>query len=395
MHDFTPSLPSLPCCAGAGKFSRRGFLGALAALPVALPMPLRAQEGGPFKLLQSTALTGPLADLGQALHQGAKVYFSALNARGGVNGRPIELEAVDDGYEAPRALANAKAFIADSGCFAIFNCLGTPMVEAMLPSVMASGIPFFAPFTGAGSARPKNARNVFNIRASYADETETLVQHLATIGIKRIAVVHQNNAFGKDVAAVARQVIEAKKLTETAVATVENNSSDAAAAAAKIAASQPEAVVMGLAGQPTVEFVKAIRQQRKALPLYALSVMGSAATLKAMGADATGITVSQVMPLPVNSGLALTREFQQAWKAAGATLEPSHLALEGYVNAKVFAEGLRRAGRNPSRASFIDSLWGMKRFDLGGFEVSFSDSSRGASRFVELNMVSRDGRLIR
>ena len=131
------------------------------------------------------------------------------------------------------------------------------------------------------------------------------------------------------------------------------------------------------------------------MPLYALSVMGAAATLKAMGADATGITVSQVMPLPTNNVLPLVREFQLAWKAADMTQEPSHLALEGYVNAKVFAEALRRAGRNPTQAGFIDSVWGMKNYDLGRFEVSFTDSSKNASRLVELNLVARDGRFIR
>lgn len=392
---FTPSRHSATGNTAAGALSRRGVLGALAALPIAFHSPLRADDAGALKIAQSTSLTGPLADLGRALNLGAKVYFSALNAKGGINGRPIELNAADDGYDVQRALANVKGFIADPSCFAIFNCLGTPMVEAMLPQVLESGVPFFAPFTGALSARPKNARNVFNIRASYADETEHLVQHLATVGIKRIAIVHQNNAFGKDVASAARQFMARQKLSETALATVENNSSDAAAAAAKIAASRPEAVIMGLAGKPTVDFVKAIRQQRRGLPLYALSVMGSAATLKAMGNDATGITVSQVMPLPANHGVALVREFQQAWKTAGVTLEPSHQALEGYVNARVFAEALRRAGRNPTRSSFIDSAWSLRRYDLGGFEVGFTDSARSASRFVELTMVSRQGRFIR
>ncbi|CAM3771125.1 ABC transporter substrate-binding protein [Polaromonas hydrogenivorans] len=395
MTHCTPSLPDVSGHATPGTLSRRGVLGALAALPLAIHAPLRAQDTGPLKICQSTALTGPLADLGGPLHQGAKTYFSALNAKGGVNGRLIELTVADDGYEVARSLANVKGFIEDRNCFAIFNCFGTPMVEAMLPQVIESGIPFFAPLTGALLAHPKNVRSVFNIRASYADETEHLVQHLATIGIKRIAIVYQNNAFGQDVANAAKQFIAIHKLTETATATVENNSSDAAAAATKIAASLPEAVIMGLAGKPTVEFVKAIRQQRKGLQLYALSVMGAAATLKAMGADATGITVSQVMPLPANNGLPLAREFQQAWKAGGATLEASHLAFEGYVNAKVFAEALRRAGRNPTRSGFIDSTWAMKRYDLGGFEVSFTDSAKSASRFVELNMVSRDGRLIR
>ena len=388
-------LHTVPSQAAPGALSRRGVLGALAALPIAMHAPVRAQDSGALKIFQSTALTGPLSDLGVALNLGAKVYFSALNAKGGVNGRAIELNAVDDAYEVPRAMTNVKGFIENRNCFAIFNCFGTPMVEAMLPQVIASGIPFFAPLTGALLAHPKNTRNVFNIRASYADETESLVQHLATVGIKRIAIVHQNNTFGKDIASTASKFIASQKLTETAITTVENNSSDAAAAAAKIAASQPEAVIMGLAGTPTVEFVKAIRKERKGLPLYALSVMGAAATMKAMGTDATGITVSQVMPLPTNNVLPLVREFQLAWKAAGMTLAPSHLALEGYVNAKVFSEALRRAGRNPTQAGFIDSVWGMKNYDVGGYEVSFTDSSKSASRFVELNMVARDGRFIR
>lgn len=388
-------LHTVPSQTAPGALSRRGVLGVLAALPIAMHAPVRAQDSGALKIFQSTALTGPLSDLGVALNLGAKVYFSALNAKGGVNGRAIELNAVDDAYEVPRAMTNVKGFIENRNCFAIFNCFGTPMVEAMLPQVIASGIPFFAPLTGALLAHPKNTRNVFNIRASYADETESLVQHLATVGIKRIAIVHQNNTFGKDVASTASKFIASQKLTETAITTVENNSSDAAAAAAKIAASQPEAVIMGLAGTPTVEFVKAIRKERKGLPLYALSVMGAAATMKAMGTDATGITVSQVMPLPTNNVLPLVREFQLAWKAAGMTLAPSHLALEGYVNAKVFSEALRRAGRNPTQAGFIDSVWGMKNYDVGGYEVSFTDSSKSASRFVELNMVARDGRFIR
>lgn len=236
---------------------------------------------------------------------------------------------------------------------------------------------------------------MFNIRASYADEAEQLVQHLATIGIKRIAIAYQNNSFGKEVFDATQHSMAKYKLEATAIVTVENNSSDVNAAVAKIATSSPEAVLVGLAGKPTIDFVKAIRAQRKGLPLYALSIMGAAATLKAMGDDATGIAVSQVVPLPGNTVVPMVREFQQAWKAAGVTLEPSHLALEGYINARVFAEALRRAGRNPTRSSFIDSTWNMKRYDLGGFEVSFSDSARNASRFVELTMVARDGRFIR
>jgi ABC-type branched-subunit amino acid transport system substrate-binding protein len=269
------------------------------------------------------------------------------------------------------------------------------MVEAMLPQVIESGIPFFAPFSGALSVRPKNARNVFNVRASYAEEAEQLVQHLATVGIKRLGIVYQNNSFGKEVFNATQAAMTRHKMVATAVATVENNSSDAAAAATKIATSEPEAVLVGLAGKPTIDFAHAVRLERKGMPMYALSIMGAAATVKAMGADATGMTVSQIVPLPGNMSRPIVRDFQLAWKAAKVAAEPSHLALEGYINARVFAEGLRRAGKNPTRASFIDSVWSIKQFDLGGFAVSFNESLLNASHFVELTMVARDGRFIR
>lgn len=385
----------MPPTSVSAKLSRRRVLGALAALPLASHLPVRADDTGPIKIAQSIALSGPLGELGQAVHQGAKACFAAINAKGGVHGRPIELTVADDGYDVKRALANVNGFMDDRSNFALFNCMGTPMVEAMLPRVVESGIPFFAPFSGALSVRPKGVRNVFNIRASYADEAEQLVQHLTTIGIKRIAIAYQNNSFGKEVFTATQQALARHKLEAIMVATVENNSSDAAAAAKKIAQSEPEAVLVGLAGKPTIDFVKASRLERKGMPLYALSIMGAAATLKTLGADATGMAISQIVPLPGNLVMPVVRDFQQAWKAAQVPLEPSHLALEGYINARVFAEALRRTGRNPTRSGFIDSTWAIKNLDLGGFSVGFNEANLNASRFVELTMVSREGRFIR
>lgn len=361
----------------------------------AVGLPAWAQDAGSVvRLGQSTALTGPLADLGQAMHQGARACFDAVNAKGGVQGRKIQLVTQDDGYDAARAVANVDGFLASSDIFALFNCMGTPMVEAMLPKVTASGIPFLTPLTGALLARPK-ARNVFNVRASYPDEAEQLIQHLSTIGIQRIGIAYQNNAFGKEVFDGARVAMERRQLVDGGVATVESSGADAAAAVTRILAGNPKAVVLGLAGKPTVEFVKAMRQQRRGMPLYALSVMGSAATLQALGDDGEGIAVSQVVPLPTAAGVPVVREFLQAWKQVEAKLEPSHLALEGYINARVLVEGVRRAGPQLTRASFLDALWSLKRLDLGGFEINATEPGRSASRFVELTMVGRGGRFIR
>lgn len=380
----------------AHPLPRRTVLGTLAALPLALHGPVaRAQDNGPLKICQSIALSGPLGEIGQAMQQGAKSCFAAINARGGINGRKIDLVSTDDGYDVQRALSNVQRYLADPSTFALFNCMGTPMIEAMLPLVIASGIPFFAPFTGALLARPKTVRTVFNIRASYFEESEQLVQHLATVGIKRIGIAYQNNAFGKEVYEGARLAMEKHQLATSLAVTVENTGADAAQAAAKLVAGVPEAVLIGLAGKPTLDFVKAIRAQRRGLPLYALSIMGAAATLRALGDDATGIAISQVVPLPSKSVLPVVRDFQQDWKSASVPLEPSHIALEGYINARVFAEALHRAGRNPQRNDFIEAAWSVKNFDLGGFLVNFAEPGKNASRLVELTMVGRDGRFIR
>lgn len=377
------------------RLSRRTLLAGTAA--VALPWlqagSANAQESQ-IVLGQSTDLTGPLGELGSAMHQGAQAAFAAVNARGGIQGRSIVLNTLDDQYDVQKGLANVKQLMADPNTFALFNCMGTANVEAMLPLVLESGIPFFAPFTGAQLSRVPQ-RNVFNIRASYAEEAEKLVQHLNTLGIKRIAIAYQANSFGKEVFNATQRSMAKLGLPEGPSATVENNASDAATAAAKIAQAQPEAVLIGLAGKPAMEFVKSFRALRRGTSLYGLSVLGTSANIAALGADGVGMALTQVMPLPTNPVVPVSREFMQAWKAIGAKAEPSHLALEGYINARVFCEALQRAGKNPTRASFIDATWSLRKLDLGGFEVHATEPGRNASRFVELTLVGRDGKYVR
>lgn len=369
--------------------SRRSALAVLAMSPLG---GLAKQQT--LKICQSTALSGPLAELGSAMHQGAKACFAAVNAQGGIHGALIDLQTRDDGYDVARSAKNIDEFLADPECFALFNCMGTPMIAAALPKVLASGVPFFAPFSGALSIRPAE-RTVIHIRASYPDEAEQLVQHLATVGIRRIGVAYQNNSFGKEVLDGVKAALDKHKLSGLRAVTVENDASDATRAAAQLAATNPEAVVLGLAGKPAMEFVKSIRAERRGLPLYGLSVLATTATLRALGENGVGLTLSQVMPSPRNAVVPLVRDFLQAWKTAGMEVEPSHLGLEGYVNARVFSEALKRAGRAPTRSGFLEAVWKMKSLDLGGFDIGFSAPGKNASRFVELTMVGRDARFIR
>ena len=343
---------------------------------------------------QSTALSGPLGDLGQEVLKGSKAYFDALNARGGINGRKIVLISKDDAYDPKITVENVEAFIAGGETFALFGTFGTPNNEALIPVALKAGMPVLMPYTGAPSIRKPELVGVFNLRASYADEAEKLIQHLTTIGFKKIGIAYQNNSFGKEVLTAATAALEQRQLKPVAAVSVENNASDAAAAATKLLAAQPDALVLGLAGKPTIEVIKNVNQSRKGLQMYALSVLATAGNLKALGNDGSGVAISQVVPFPSNTVMPLVRDYQQAMKAAGVN-EFSHLSLEGYLNARVVAEGIRRAGRNLSRESLITSLQSINRMDMGGMEIGFGKGASSASKFVELTVINSQGRLVK
>ncbi len=343
---------------------------------------------------QTTALTGPLEGLGQDVLKGAKVYFDALNARGGVHGRKVVLVSKDDAYNVAKTLENVNAMVAANDTFALFGTFGTPNNEALIPIAQKAGLPVLTPYTGAPSIRKADMSGVFNLRASYADEAEKLVQHVTTIGFKKIAIAYQNNSFGKEVLAAATASLEERKLKPVAVAPVQNDASDAEAATATLMAAGPDAVILGLAGKPTIEVIKAVNKQHKGLQMYALSVLASAANLKTLGPDGVGVAISQVVPFPSRGSLPLVREYQAAMTAAGQT-EFSHLSLEGYMNAKLVAEALRRAGPKLTREGLVSTLQSMKDYDMGGLVVGFGKGATSASRLVELTVVGNRGNLVK
>lgn len=372
----------------------------LASLSVALAVACAASMAEPgvtadtITIGQTTSLTGPVAELGKDIVLGAKVYFDDLNAKGGIHGRKIVLVSHDDAYNAAKTVEFVKGFVADKSVFALFNPLGTPNNMALLPLTQEAGMPVVAPYTGALAVRKPDAAGVFNVRASYADEATKLVEHLTTIGITKIAVAYQNNAFGKEALDATEAALAKRNLKLAAAVSVENDASDATAASEKMLASNPEAVLLGLAGKPTIAVIKYVAKHRRGLSMYALSVLASAANLQLLGPDGIGVTISQVVPFPTSRTSAIAREYRQAMEKAGHT-EVSHISLEGYINARIMAEGLRRAGKDLTRKGFVDAMHSMKRVDIGGFEVSFGKGGTSGSHLVDLTLIGSDGRLIR
>jgi branched-chain amino acid transport system substrate-binding protein len=361
------------------------------ALSLARPAAHAAEAGVSDKeivLGQSLGLTGPLAELAPDITHAAKAYFDMVNARGGVNGRRIRSVILDDGYQPANTLKTVRHLVEDEQVFALYSMTGTANVAGVLPMLAAEKppVPVFAPFTGADAVRGPNLGHVFNIRASYSDEIEKLVQHLSTIGIQRIGVLWINNGMGQDGMAGIEKAMRKRSMTPYATASIQPDGSDTEKAVAELHDKRPEVIIMLTTGVPTVSFIKSYNKVRRGMRFYTLSVMGTQATLRALGPDGVGVVVTSVVPFPWSQSSALAREYRMAMQKAGYD-NLSFLGFESYINARVLVEGLRRAGRDLTRARFISALEGMRQFDLGGFEVSFSKESHQGSRFVELAII--------
>jgi ABC-type branched-subunit amino acid transport system substrate-binding protein len=367
------------------------------ALAVAVAGPARAQDGvTPTSILigQSAAFTGPAAQLGIQMRAGAKLWIDHVNAQGGINGRTIELKSRDDKYEAALAADNTKRLINDDRVFALFAYVGTPTSQASLPVFTEARVPFVAPFTGAELLRQPFNRYVFNVRASYYDETEAIVEHLTRIGARKIAVFHQADSFGQAGLDGTTRALTKRGLKVHSLGTVERNTTNVAEAVKTINASQPDAVVMISAYGSIAEFVREMKKSGSLASFYTVSFVGSKALADALGADGHGVMISQVVPFPWSPLTPVVKEYLDLAKRAG-NVEVNFSTLEGFLAAKVLTEGLRRAGRDLTRERFVAALESISNLDLGGFGVSFSASNHNASRFVDLAMIGREGKFVR
>ena len=252
-------------------------------------------------------------------------------------------------------------------------------------------MPFFAPLSGAEFLHARFHQNVFNIRAGNVLEMEKIAENLEGMGSKKIAVLYQNDAPGKAVMEAFERVLRRHKLSVLGTATVERNSVDVAAAAAKIRAMQPNAVFMITAYQASAAFIRAMRKDAVSIPYFwNMSFVGGQALANALGKEAPGVMVSQVMPSPWNERMALVKEYKRLY-LSNPGKHPGFSSLEGFIAAKAFVSGLERAGTNPTRASFRDGMESLRNVDLGGFVLKFSPTSHEASDYVELTVIRNDG----
>ena len=361
-----------------------------------LPALAAAQGVTADKILlgQAAVFSGPAAQLGIQMRNGIKAYLDSVNERGGVHGRRLELITEDDRYEAAVAPGATKKLIEEHRVFALLGYVGTPTGAAHLPVVTQAKVPLVGMFTGAEILRVPFNRYVFHVRASYYDETEKIVEQIVSIGGKNIAVFYQNDAYGQAGLKGTEIAMAKRNMKISALGTVERNTVKVEDAVKTINAVRPDAVVMISAYTSIAEFVRQMKKAGSAATFYNVSFVGSKALADALGKDGTGVAISQVVPFPWSTSVPVVKEYQQHAKKAGFG-DYNFSAMEGFLTAKVMVEGLRRAGKNPTREGLVEALEKMNDVDVGGFWVSYSPKNHTGSKFVDLTIISREGKFLR
>ena len=343
---------------------------------------------------QSAAFSGTPADEVKQATAGANLYFDGVNRRGGVAGRKIVLESLDDGFEPKRTVENTHKLIEEKKVFALFLYRGTPTTEAALPILTEAKVPLIAPVTGATSLHEPMQRYVFNVRTRYRDEVEKTVAQISTMGMQKLAVFASNDSFGKDAQTGLLASAKIHKLPAPVIATYERNTVAVDAAVATILAAQPQAVFMFCTAKPCDAFIRKYRAAGGFQPLFTLSNVSSQVFLAGLGPLARGLGITQVFPNPRDITIGVVKEFREALKSH-SELSDSYPTFEGFVAARILTEGLRRAGATPTREGLVNAMETMKGADLGGVSVDYSPNSHTGSKYVELTVIGKNGMVVR
>ena len=345
---------------------------------------------------QSAVFSGQGADTGNHYRSGIELYFDKVNTAGGVNGRALQLVALDDAYDPKRTAENTHTLIERNKVFALIGYTSAASLLVAMPIAEASKVPMFAPLVGVTSFRQTHNHYLFHVRASYQNELSRIVQQLAVIGRDNVAVVYQDSVFGKSTLDTLLPLLKAQNLRVAKTLPMAIGAVSASAIAAQIKQADAGAIIMIMAGSMSEVLIRDLRAAGIGSTIYTISV--GVVDAKAMAAHLNGalrgVVTASIVPSPKLDRYAIVKEYRQAMAASGAKID-NYTVLEGFVAAKVFTEGLRRAGSTPTRESFITAIEGLGKYDLGGFRVEYGPNNHNGSNFVELEMYTSDGSLVR
>ena len=344
---------------------------------------------------QTADFSGPVASGVKETAAGAKLWIDRVNASGGINGEPITIVSMDDKFEPANAAANARELITRKKVVALFLTRGTPHNQAILPLLSEYGVPLIAPSTGAMVLHKPVNPWVFNVRASYQHEANRAIRHLSLVGLNHIGIVQVNDSFGTDAVKGAQEAFTQVNGAPVFTETYDREKPDFTKIQASVTTLNPQAILFLGSGSAVVNGVKAIRATGSRAQIVTLSNNASDGFIKALGDNATGTIVTQVFPYERSLASPLVKEARQLQKAATGDDRVTPAMLEGFAGAKVLVEGLRRAGKQPTREKLREALETLRRYDIGGLEVSFSPTSHTGLDYTDLSIIGSDGKFTR
>ena len=343
---------------------------------------------------QTADLSGPASASVKELNFGAALYVDEVNRRGGVHGQRIKLVQLDDRNDPAIAPVNALALINEHKALVLFLSRGTPHTQAIVPLLREHGIGLVAPSTGAMVLRHPVNPYVFNVRASYQREAERAVEHLFGLGIKRISILQVNDTFGEDAAAGALRAFASAGASPAATERFDRETNDFAGLAGRIVAADSQAVLIIGSAAAVANATRSLRALGSRAQVVTLANNASGGFIKQLGGVAHGVVVTQVFPSERSLSVPVAKEASDLARARGVQ-ELTPAMMEGFVSAKVLVEGLRRAGPAPTRMKLVEALRTLRRFDVGGLEIGYSPDDHGGIRYVDISIISADGRFLR
>jgi len=340
---------------------------------------------------QSSPFSGSNKELGDDIREGLQAYFKQVNASGGIRGRSIELIALDDGNDAKRSGENARILIEQRGVLALIGYASATLSLPAFPFVEKNKVAFVGPFTGAEPMRTFR-RNVYNIRASYGDELEKIVDFYTTTGMKKFSIIHYDDAIGKENLAAVETALTKRGLKPVSIGTLKRNQTDLGAAVSDVVKASPDVVIATTLYKTTGDFIKAAKKAGSGAQFASTSFVGASALAGELGDQGAGVVVAQVVPPYSRASVPIVKEYQAAIEKSLGKKDFSFTSLESYIGAKVLVEAIRRAGANPTREGLLKALDSVQNFNVGGYVINFSNTNHNGSKFVELTAISKAGR---
>ena len=298
----------------------------------------------------------------------------------------------DDAYEPEAAIKNTQELIKQEGVFALIGAVGTPTSRSATPVAAESGVPYVAPFTGAAFLRDPAWDNIINLRASYYQETEEMVARLTEdLGIERIAVMYQDDSYGRAGYRGVRGALDRRSMDLAAIGVYPRNTTAVKAALLDLRQGNPEAVIIIGAYKPVAALIAWARHTGLTPVFLTVSFVGSNALAQELGPAGAGVLVTQVVPFPTDGSLPIVAAYHRALAAYETDAVPGFVSLEGYLAGRLAIASLERCGREVSRTCFLESLQRTDVVDIDGFELRYGAEDNQGSDAVFLTVIGPDG----